>query len=120
VAKTKQRLVERVETQQREVDSMEYKHTTQKFVELIRRQAEAAYEEHEPVKLSPVALLAYIEEFEEMATRIVELETERNTIVEQFYNRVCDRAEMNMESTGTVSGAHWNAMRQEMVALGME
>ena len=53
---------------------MEYKHTTQKFVELIRRQAEAAYEGNEPVRLSPVALLAYIEEFEEMAARIAELE----------------------------------------------
>lgn len=58
---------------------MEYKHTTPKFVELIRRQAESAYEENEPVKLSPVALLAYIEEFEEMSARIAELEAELKT-----------------------------------------
>jgi hypothetical protein len=37
-----------------------------------------------------------------------------------FYNRVCDRAERNMALTGTVSGAHWNAMRQELKALGIE
>lgn len=63
---------------------MEYKHTTQKFVELIRRQAEAAYEGNEPVRLSPVALLAYIEEFEEMAARIAELEAalqRRNAVI---------------------------------------
>ena len=51
---------------------MEYKHTTQKFVELIR------------LRLSPVALLAYIEEFEEMAARIAELEAalqRRNAVI---------------------------------------
>lgn len=59
---------------------MEYKHTTQKFVELIR----PAYEGNEPVRLSPVALLAYIEEFEEMAARIAELEAalqRRNAVI---------------------------------------
>lgn len=43
-----------------------------------------------------------------------------NEIVLDFYNRVCDRAEANMALTGTVSGAHWNAMRQELAALGVE
>lgn len=38
----------------------------------------------------------------------------------EFYNRVCDRAEANMTLTGTVSGAHWNAMRQELKAQGIE
>ena len=37
-----------------------------------------------------------------------------------FYNLVCDRAERNMEATGTVSGAHWNAMRQVLTTKGIE
>lgn len=37
-----------------------------------------------------------------------------------FYKRVCERAERNMEMTGTVSGAHWNAMRQEFAAMGIQ
>jgi hypothetical protein len=37
-----------------------------------------------------------------------------------FYNRVCDQAERNMALTNTVSGAHWNAMRQELKAMGIE
>lgn len=49
---------------------MEYKHTTQSFVELIRKRTEESYEENEPVKLSPVMLLAYIEEFEEMVKEL--------------------------------------------------
>ena len=42
------------------------------------------------------------------------------SILLAFYHRVCDRAEANMAATGTVSGAHWNAMRQELKALGIE
>ena len=40
--------------------------------------------------------------------------------IRAFYDRVCARAETNMELTGTVSGAHWNAMRQELAAMGIE
>lgn len=44
----------------------------------------------------------------------------RRADVLDFYRRVCTRAERNMELTGTVSGAHWNAMRQELAAMGVE
>lgn len=37
-----------------------------------------------------------------------------------FYNKVCDRAEQNMAHTGTVSGAHWNAMKQVLAEMGIE
>lgn len=37
-----------------------------------------------------------------------------------FYNEVCDQAERNMAATNTVSGAHWNAMRQVLKAKGIE
>lgn len=40
-------------------------------------------------------------------------------VLAEFYNRVCDRAEANMAATGTISGAHWNAMRQELSAMGI-
>lgn len=36
-----------------------------------------------------------------------------------FYNEVCDQAERNMAATNTVSGAHWNAMRQVLKAKGI-
>lgn len=41
-------------------------------------------------------------------------------IIADFYRRVCERAEKNMELTGTVSGAHWNAMRQVCTEMGIE
>lgn len=37
-----------------------------------------------------------------------------------FYNEVCDQAERNMAATDTVSGAHWDAMRQVLKAKGVE
>lgn len=50
----------------------------------------------------------------------VDLSPIRLNIVIDFYNRVCDRAEQNMAHTGTVSGAHWNAMKQVMREMGIE
>lgn len=44
----------------------------------------------------------------------------RNNILADFYAKVCDRAEQNMAQTGTVSGAHWNAMRQILKEMGVE
>lgn len=44
---------------------------------------------------------------------------QRKTLLD-FYWRVCERAESNMAATNTVSGAHWNAMRQELSSLGIE
>lgn len=41
-------------------------------------------------------------------------------ILADFYNKVCDRAERNMAHTGTVSGAHWNAMKQVLAEMGVE
>jgi uncharacterized membrane protein len=41
-------------------------------------------------------------------------------VVQWFYRRVCERAEANMTATGTVAGAHWNAMRQVMAEMGIE
>lgn len=37
-----------------------------------------------------------------------------------FYKRVNERAMRNMELTGTLAGAHWNAMKQELKAMGAE
>lgn len=37
-----------------------------------------------------------------------------------FYSTVCDQAERNMALTSTVSGAHWNAMRQVLAGMGIE
>lgn len=37
-----------------------------------------------------------------------------------FVQRVKDRAEKNMEHTGVVSGAHWNAMRQVLAEMGID
>lgn len=45
--------------------------------------------------------------------------TEKQTL-SNFYSQVCDQAERNMESTGTVSGAHWNAMRKVLNDKGIE
>lgn len=56
---------------------------------------------------------------QELATNVWNSRHISRTLLD-FYNRVCDRAESNMEATGTVSGAHWNAMRQELVAMGIE
>ena len=42
-----------------------------------------------------------------------------NTTIIAFYHRVCERAERNMELTGIVSGAHWNAMRQVLKEMGI-
>lgn len=50
------------------------------------------------------------------ATELVEL---RNTNIRYFYNRVCRLAERNMRETGTVSGAHWNAMQQVLTQMGI-
>ena len=44
---------------------------------------------------------------------------ETKRLLLDFYNRVCDRAEKNIEATGTVSGARWNAMRQELAVMGI-
>lgn len=41
-------------------------------------------------------------------------------ILRAFYAAVCVRAEANMAATGTVSGAHWNAMRQVLKEMGIE
>lgn len=41
-------------------------------------------------------------------------------IIIDFYNEVCDQAERNMAATNTVSGAHWNAMRQVLKTKGIE
>lgn len=49
----------------------------------------------------------------------ITLTADERTVVAAFYQRVCDRAEQNMAMTGTVSGAHWNAMRQELGAMGI-
>lgn len=43
-----------------------------------------------------------------------------NATLLAFYNEVCDHAERNMAATSTVSGAHWNAMRQVLKAKGVE
>lgn len=44
----------------------------------------------------------------------------RNAHIRYFYRRVCDLAEKNMASTGTVSGAHWNAMRQVLAQMHID
>jgi len=41
-------------------------------------------------------------------------------VLRAFYNEVCDQAERNMALTNTVSGAHWNAMRQVLKVKGIE
>lgn len=46
--------------------------------------------------------------------------SDSKAIIVEFYHRVCERAEANMVVTGTVSGAHWNAMIQELMARGIE
>lgn len=46
-------------------------------------------------------------------------EIKRGALID-FYRSVCARAEANMEATGTVSGAHWNAMRQILVEMGIQ
>lgn len=43
----------------------------------------------------------------------------RNTHILYFYHRVCRLAEKNMASTGTVSGAHWNAMHQVLAQMNI-
>jgi len=45
---------------------------------------------------------------------------EEKPTLSAFYDEVCDRAEQNMASTGTVGGAHWNAMRVILAAKGIE
>jgi len=47
-------------------------------------------------------------------------QSQENAILSAFYQEVCDQAEKNMASTGTVSGAHWNAMRQVLAQRGIE
>lgn len=51
------------------------------------------------------------------ATELAEL---RNVNIRYFYVRVCRLAEKNMQYTGTVSGAHWNAMQQIMNQMGID
>lgn len=41
-------------------------------------------------------------------------------VIVDFVRRVKERAERNMQATGTVSGAHWNAMRQVLKDMGIE
>lgn len=57
------------------------------------------------------------EYFKLPAAEMVEL---RNAAIKYFYGRVCRQAEKNMELTNTVSGAHWNAMRQVLRQMGIE
>lgn len=42
---------------------------------------------------------------------------ENTRAVESFFERVCRRAEANMEKTGTLEGAHYAAMRTELAAM---
>jgi len=56
----------------------------------------------------------------DMATMASVWDDVRKEILSDFYNEVCDRAEANMAATGTVSGAHWNAMRQVLKEKGVE
>jgi hypothetical protein len=44
----------------------------------------------------------------------------RNSAIKYFYYRVCRQAEKNMAQTGTVSGAHWNAMKQVLAQMHIE
>lgn len=48
------------------------------------------------------------------------LSDSERVILKAFYAAVCVRAEANMAATGTVSGAHWNAMRQVLGEMGIE
>ena len=41
------------------------------------------------------------------------------TDIISFYINVCLLAEKNMQETGTVSGAHWNAMRSILKQKGL-
>lgn len=43
----------------------------------------------------------------------------RNAAIRYFYRRVCRQAEKNMAETGTVSGAHWNAMKQVLAQMNI-
>lgn len=49
-----------------------------------------------------------------------ELLSLRNSFIKYFYHRVCVQAEKNMQLTGTVSGAHWNAMRQVLQQMNID
>lgn len=49
--------------------------------------------------------------------KFVRLVTEEEAIAD-FVRAVYKRAEQNMATNGTVSGAHWNAIRQELAARG--
>lgn len=68
-----------------------------------------------PTKHDPWAVLR-----DEMLKLSQEQHELRDQILIDFYNTVCDRAEANMKATGTVSGAHWNAMRQVLTEMGIE
>lgn len=58
---------------------------------------------------------------EEMQARIgLALTLGGNVIIKDFYQRVCKRAEQIMSDTNTLSGAHWNAMKQVMTEMGIE
>ena len=41
-------------------------------------------------------------------------------LLRQFYADVCAEAETIMAQTGTVSGAHWNAMKRVLKRRGVE
>lgn len=43
----------------------------------------------------------------------------RDTIIVHLYADICLRAERNMAATGTVSGAHWNAMKAVLTERGL-
>lgn len=41
-------------------------------------------------------------------------------ILKEFYAEVCAEAESVMQQTGTISGAHWNAMQRVLHRRGIE
>lgn len=60
------------------------------------------------------------ESVNEMRTGLSETGTEPKDIIAAFAVTVCELAEANIAHTGTVSGAHLNAMRQVMHEMGLE
>src|SRR5262245_49065148 len=64
--------------------------------------------------MEPKELLAVVEELESLR--------QRNTLadldaIEQFYKRVCSQAELNIEKTGKIEGAHYAAMQLVLRAV---
>lgn len=102
--------------------------TSRELAEQAKEKIEKLKEENEKLVSTLVNLSnSFVEKVNEQETELMLLKTkEKNgmwiqeNIIEEFLERVKERALRNIEESGITTGAHWNALRQVAKELGVE